>query len=159
MPVYRYFMKRLASKELCEDLTSDVFYSCLKKYDSYDPAKATVATWIYSVANNKLKNYYRDRKEHISIDDEDVLITLPDNTDMEEAVFLTQMKDHLKKALESDSISEKERNIIKLKYFSELTSGEIAEQIGTTAGNVRVMLTRAMSKLANYFEENGIRWE
>jgi len=157
LPVYRFFFKRLANKEVCEDLTSDVFYSCLKKYDSYDPSKAAVATWIYSVANNKLKNHYRDRKEHTSIDETDSPIDLPDNTDMDGAVFIMQMKEHLASALKS--VPELESEIIKLRYFSGLSSDEIAVQVGKSAGNVRVILSRTVKKLADYFEEHGISWE
>ena len=159
MRVYSFFAKRLAIKEVCEDLTSDVFYSCFKKYDSYDPSKASVATWIFSVANNKLKNYYRDKKEHVSIDDEEIIINLSSSSDMETAVYLTQMKAHLKAALESESISDRERTIVQLRFNSGLTSEEIAMQVGTTAGNVRVILNRTLKKLAEYFRDNGIRWE
>jgi len=156
LPVYRYFFKRLSNKELCEDLTSDVFYSCLKKYDTYDSSKASVATWIYSVAGNKLKNFYRDKKEHVSIDDSNSFIDLPDNTDMDGAVFLTQMKEHLTAALET--VSELEATIVKLSYFSGMNSDEIALSVGKSAGNVRVILSRTVKKLAVYFEDNGITW-
>jgi len=156
LTVYRYFMKRLGNKEVCEDLTSDVFYSCLKKYDTYDPSKAGIVTWIYTVANNKLKNYYRDRKMHVSIDDTEITGDLPDGTDMDRAVYLTQMKEYLTEAL--SMLPDRERTIVNLKYFSGLTSEEIAHQVDATAGNVRVILTRVCKKLAVYFDENGIKW-
>ena len=155
--VYRFFIKRLSVRELCEDLTSEVFYSCLKNYERYDPDKASVATWIFTVANNKLKNHYRDRKETTSIDDMQIHGLLLDKTDMDGAVYLTQMREHLDAALET--VSERERSIIKLKYYSNLTSDQIAEQMGITSVNVRVILTRALKKLAKHFEENGIKWE
>ena len=99
IPVYSFFRKRLSSKEICEDLTSEVFYSCLKSFDKYDPAKSTVATWIYVVANNKLKNYYRDRKDILTIDDTYAYDPLPDDTDMDGAIFLAQMREYLNAAL------------------------------------------------------------
>ena len=157
IPVYRFFLKRLANKEVCEDLTSDVFYSCLKKYDTYDPSKAAISTWIYTVANNKLKNYYRDRKENISIDDTENFRELPDTTDMDGAVYLTQMKEHLSSALET--VSDLESEIVKLRYFSGLNSDEIATRTGKSAGNVRVILSRTVKKLAEYFAEKGIAFE
>lgn len=157
LPVYRFFYKRLQNKEICEDLTSDVFYSCLKKYSTYDSSKATIATWIYSVANNKLKNHYRDRKEHVSIEGTESMSELPDKTDMDGAVFLTQMREYLDMAL--DTVSDKERTIVRLRYFSGLSSDEIAMQVGTSAGNVRVILTRTIKKLTDYFTANGITWE
>lgn len=156
IPVYRYFMKRLGNKESCEDLTGDVFYSCLKSYGSYDPSKSKISTWIYTIASNKLKNYYRDKKEHVSIDGTEAISALPDGTDMDKAVYITQMKEHLTAAF--CVLSERERTVVKLKYFSGLTSEEAALQAGTTSGNIRVILTRALKKLAVYFDDNGIEW-
>lgn len=150
-PVYRFYAKRLSDKCVCEDLTSDVFYSCFKNYGSYDPSRASVATWIYAIANNKLKNYYRDKKITCSIDEEGFFINLPDDSDMESAIFMSQMRECLFQAL--DTVSARESTIIKLRYFSDRTSDEIAAEVGTTAGNVRVILTRAIKKLAIYFEE------
>jgi len=156
--VYRFFTKRLTSKELCEDLTNDVFYLCFKNYDRYDAAKATMATWIYSITNNRLIDYYRSKKDYILTGDDDIFMDLPDDDiDLDGAVFLSQMKTHLFAALES--VTERERSVIMLRYYSDLTTGEIAHKIGTTAGNVSTILARTLKKLANYFEENGIRWE
>jgi RNA polymerase sigma factor (sigma-70 family) len=76
---------------------------------------------------------------------------------MDGAIFLTQMKTHLETAL--GLLTERERSIVKLRYFDDLTSEEIAVLTDITAGNVRVILTRALKKLAKYFENNGIRWE
>ncbi|MCL1918660.1 MAG: sigma-70 family RNA polymerase sigma factor [Peptococcaceae bacterium] len=156
--VYRFFTKRLDSKEVCEDLTSDVFYACFKNFDRYDASKATLATWIYSIANNRIKYYYRNKKDYILADDDDTFIDLPDDSiDLDGAVFLSQMKTYLSAALES--VTEGERSVVMLRYYSNLTSDEIAHKLGTTAGNVRSLLARTLKKLAKYFEKNGIRWE
>jgi len=161
LPVYKFFAKRLSDLAVCEDLTSDVFYVCFKNYDKYDPSRASAATWIYTIANNKLKNYYRDKKDHRYIHNENTYFNLPDDSDMESAmesaIFIAQMKMHLMNAL--DSVSEREKSTINLRYFSEKSSEEIAVEIGTTAGNVRVILNRAIKKLTKYFEEQGIRWD
>jgi RNA polymerase sigma-70 factor (ECF subfamily) len=153
-----FFIKRLGSKEICEDLTSEVFYSCYKNFNKYDPAKASLSTWIFVIANNKLKNYYRDKKESVSIDDCAIVYdVLYDKPDLDGAIYLTQMKIHLTAAL--GLLSQREQTVVELRYFSELTSDKIAEEIGTTAINARVLLTRALKKLAKYFEHNGIRWD
>ena len=155
--VFKFFTKRVNSKAECEDLTSEVFYSCLKNFNKYDPSKASLATWIYTVAWNKLKNYYRDKKETLSVEDASISSVLFHDTDMENAIFLTQMEKHLKVALKT--VSERECIIVELRYFSGLNSDEVAKELGITAGNVRVILTRTLKKLAEYLENNGIRWE
>ena len=157
IPVYKYFAKRLSDKAFCEDLTSEVFYSCYKNFDRYNPAKATIETWIYSIAANRLKNHYRDKKDALPIDEVGIARNLFANPDFEGAVYLTQMKTHLETVLKS--LTERERRAIELRYYSELSSEEIAQKLGTTAGNVRVILTRTLKKIAISFEAKGIRWE
>jgi RNA polymerase sigma-70 factor (ECF subfamily) len=48
--VYGFIFRRLRHKESTEDLTGDIFYSCYKNYNSYDPAKASLKTWIFTSA-------------------------------------------------------------------------------------------------------------
>ena len=156
-PVYSYFLKRLNTKELCEDLTNDVFYSCLKSFEKYDSTKSSMSTWIYCIANNKLKNYYRDRKNTVTLEDSGIIDIMIDGTDMENAIFISEMKAHIATALES--VTERERIVINRRFFYDFSTDEIAKEIGTTAGNTRVILTRTLKKLEQYFTDNGIRWE
>lgn len=36
--------------------------------DSYDEEKGSIATWLYAITANRLKNYYRDKKTHYSLE-------------------------------------------------------------------------------------------
>jgi RNA polymerase sigma-70 factor (ECF subfamily) len=150
--VYGFIFRRLHHKESTEDLTGDLVYSCDKNYDRYDPAKASLKTWIFTIANNKLKNYYRDNKAAISLDDEDNPIELPDKTDMEIAVYLDELRSLLQEALAT--LPERERTVVNLKYFQKKTSAQIAGQMGITAGNARTILTRALKKLAKIVSDS-----
>ena len=66
--VYWYIFKRVNHIEESQDLTADIFCACYKYFDSYDPEKSSVGTWLYVIVNNKLKNYYRAKKSDISLD-------------------------------------------------------------------------------------------
>ncbi len=96
--VYGYILKKIFSVQSAEDLTMDVFYSVWDKFDSFDEKKATFQTWLYVIVNNKLKNYYRGRKETIELDES---ITSDNQTDeIIEAIQLQYLRDHLYVALE-----------------------------------------------------------
>ena len=60
LSVYLYLFKRIRHQQDAEDLANDVFLACYKNFGSYDPAKASMITWIFVIASNRLKNYYRD---------------------------------------------------------------------------------------------------
>ena len=66
--VLSYIRSRVGDAYTAEDLTSDVFFKCYKNIDRYDPEKAAVSTWVFTITNNTLKNHYRDTKPTSSID-------------------------------------------------------------------------------------------
>lgn len=154
--VYGYILKKIFSEQAAEDLTMDVFYSVWDKFDSFDENKATFQTWLYVIVNNKLKNYYRDRKEIVELDES---ITSEDNQadDVIESIQLQYLRDHLYIAL--DSLSELQRQIVIYKYFNDMNASEIAYCVGLSPGNVRIHLKRALDKVRDYFNKNNIRWE
>ena len=154
--VYGYVLKKIGNNQIAEDLTMDVFYSVWDKFDSFDESKATFQTWLYVIVNNKLKNYYRDRKEIVELDES---ITREDKQADEviESIQLQYLRDHLYVALEN--LSELQRQIIIYKYFNEMNASEIAYHIGLSPGNVRIHLKRALDKIRDYFKKNNIRWE
>ncbi len=154
--VYRYILAKVRNPQLAEDMMMEVFGICCGKIDSYDPAKAQMRTWVYCIANNKLKNYYRDKKQLEDIDEcteyisgfEDEVIA---------AQYLQGMRNSLADALET--LNEMQRKIVILKYFKDKTAPEISRIMGMSAVNVRVNLSRGIAKLKAYFKENNIEWE
>ena len=58
-----------------------------------------------------------------------------------------------------DILSPIQQDIIIYKFYKDMNSNEIAKILGTTDGNVRVQLSRAIKKLRQYFDKNNIDWE
>lgn len=149
-------MKKIFSEQAAEDLTMDVFYSVWDNFDSFDESKATFQTWLYVIVNNKLKNYYRDRKEIVELD-ESLASENNQADEVIESIQLQYLRNHLYVALKS--LSELQRQIVIYKYFNEMNASEIAYHIGLSPGNVRIHLKRALDKVRDYFNKNNIRWE
>ena len=72
---------------------------------------------------------------------------------LEESVLLEEQKQVLMDALET--LSERERQIVMNTYFYKKTSAETAAMLQMTAGNVRVVLNRSLTKIREYFESKG----
>ncbi len=154
--VYGYILKKIINEQTAEDLTMDVFCVVWRKFDTFDESKASFQTWLYVIVNNKLKNYYRDKKENVEFDDafmgeEDQI------DDTLEAIQLQELREHLYNAL--DELNEMQRKIVIYRYFNDMNASEIALELGIAPGNVRIMLKRAMDKIRDYFDDNNIRWE
>lgn len=52
-----------------EDLVSAVFMKIVQKLDSYDPDKASVATWVYTITRNTVIDHYRTRRTLVALED------------------------------------------------------------------------------------------
>ena len=143
-PLLRYLCKKTGSLQDAEDLTSETFLYCYRSYDSYDPEKSAVSTWLYLAANSRLKNYYRDRRDHVEISELENLLPA-EETDMDRAAYLEQLRGFLAKKLET--LPERQQQVIAMRFFQEKDYDEIADTLGTSAGNIRVILSRALDRL------------
>lgn len=151
--VLYYVRKKISNAEDAEDLTSEVFVYCYSHYDDYDPAKSSIITWLYLIVNSRVKNYYRDHMEYA--DYESVVDTLQDQSiDLDAGVYLEQLHSMLMEAIKS--LPERQQKIVMMHYFQNYSSEEIAQRLGTTPGNVRVLLSRAIKKLS---VSNEIHWK
>ena len=146
--IVRYLHRHTGNAQDAEDLASETFLYCYRTYDNYDPEKSSVSTWLYLAAGSRLKNYYRDRREHVELSElEERLFT--EETDMERAAWLEQLRRVLAEKL--GALNEKQQRVIVMRFFQEKSFDEIAAAIGSTPGNARVMLSRALDKLEKDF--------
>lgn len=144
--VLYYVKNKLSSLEDAEDLTSEVFTYCYTHYDDYDPEKSSVTTWLYLIVNSRVKNFYRDHSV-TNVDYEAVSETMQDQSiDLDQGIYLEQLHGALMRAIQS--LPERQQKIVMMRYFENRSGEEIAERLGTTPGNVRVLLSRALDKLA-----------
>lgn len=153
LKIFRYVRGKITNHHEAEDLTQEIFAAAYRNFEKFDPNKASVGTWIYVIMNNRLKNYYRDKKEQDSLDDEEQFLELASEEVLEESVLLEEEKKLLLAALAE--LSERERQIIVSTYFDKKTSAQTARMLGMTAGNVRVVQNRALTKIRRYFEGKG----
>lgn len=149
--VLYYVKNKISSVEDAEDLTSEIFIYCYRHFDDYDPEKSSLTTWLYLIVNSRIKNYYRD---HVSnVDYEAVCDTIQDmNIDLDQGVYLEQLHNTLMHAIKT--LPERQQKIIYMSYFQNMQSDEIAQVLGLTPGNVRVLLSRAIDKLSKTYSEN-----
>ena len=138
--VYGYLYRKIADCFAAEDMAQEIFAVCYQKFDTYNPQKAKLSTWLFAITDNRLKNYYRDKKDYQSLD-------------VEEAILLEEQKRILAEAMEQLPL--RERLIVRKKYFGNLSSKEIAAEMKITDTNARVILNRALHKIYEYFRSSG----
>ena len=67
--VRAYVRGKIQDPHDVEDLVSAVFMKIVQKLDSYDPDKASVATWVYTITRNTVIDHYRTRRTLVALED------------------------------------------------------------------------------------------
>ena len=139
--VLRYVRKRVHNEADAEDVTSDIFLKVLSSLDSFDEEKATLSTWIYTVAHNTVCNYYRSQGRAALSIDEGVAVPSDEDDEIENEI----LKENLAIALET--LSEREQDMIVLYYYHEIPLRDIAIKMGITYTNAKFIKHNAIAKL------------
>lgn len=66
-PVYRFFLRQGATAAQADDLLQDTWLSVVRNAGRFEP-RAKFATWLYTIARNKLVDHWRGRDDAISLD-------------------------------------------------------------------------------------------
>ena len=152
--VFWYIYKKINHTEDAQDLSGDVFCACFRNFENYDPQKSSITTWLYVIVNNRLKNYYRDRKISVPLDEQvDEKYLQSDDEYITQAILLEDYRNMLADAI--STLPEKYQLVIILKYFGEKQSEEISKIMNMSAVNVRVTISRALKKINEYLLNNG----
>ena len=152
-PLYFMLYEKVSDQELAKDLTIESLGKAFQKLHLYTP-DYTFSTWLFTVARNHCIDYLRKHKlPTISIDkmmlDEDgkrtnfdlVSNDLNPEQKMEKRqriAFLRQIVDQLKPVY---------RDLVKMRYFKELSYEEIAETLDIPIGTVKAQLHRSREQL------------
>ena len=138
--VYGYIFAKINHPQDAEDIAADVFVKVFAKLDTFDETKASLSTWIYTITRNTLTDHFRTRKVFSEMPEE-----VPDEAVVEEEVCNAETLGALADALET--LDQRERDIIILRYYSGKTLKEIAEKYGISYAYVKILQNKAMTKL------------
>ena len=137
--VVRYVERRVAQPEDAAELVADVFRVAWQRFD---PADAASRAWLFQVAHNVVLDHYRRSGRHRALiarvvdDAVSQAVPPPSPIERENPVLM---------ALEQ--LDEPVREVLRLRYWEELSVAEIATVLEISAGAVRVRLHRARRQL------------
>lgn len=148
--IYAFFLIKTNIQSVAEDLTHDVFYEACKNINSFK-RNATLQTWLFSIAKNLLKKYYRSKKYeqnlHLIIANEDNYI----EKSLEESYLLNEDTRSLINHIQA--LDDLPKEIVVLRVFAELSFKEIGELVQKSENYVRVTFHRTKLKLQKESEE------
>lgn len=152
--IYFMALKMVNNKEDAMDLTVETFAKAFEKLDKYQPDYA-FSTWLFRVGTNNCIDFIRKKKlsttsinSMVDDDGDDRPMQIKSDTLNPEEVSMKKEQTQLLKLL-IDSLPQRYRNLIVLRYFDELSYEEIAEQLDLPLGTVKAQLFRARFLLGN----------
>jgi RNA polymerase sigma-70 factor, ECF subfamily len=144
--VFGLALRRLGDRGRAEDAVQETFVSIWRAARTYKPERGPGAPWLYAVARNAIIDRSRARNEPaVEAPDEATLDAGP--ADRAEESW-TQWRVH--RALEE--LTEQEREVIALAYWSGLSQSEVADSLGIPLGTVKTRTRRALQRLADVLE-------
>ena len=152
----QYLRHHTDSREDAEDILQEVFMSVHRHAAEFDPQRCNEQAWLYIIAKRRLVSYYRSRKDSVSLDAMEADIT-PARDDMEGAVGMMACRQTLAQVL--TRLDERSREVIVLRYLRGLSPGEVADRLGLSSGNVRVIQNRALNRMNKLLTEAGFSME
>jgi len=151
--VFRYVRFRVATREVAEDVTSEVFMKALRSLRRYDPNLAAPRTWLLRIARNAVTDHLRSLKRrgslHVSLDRvPDLVAEVPTQ---EERVIKQERIQRLLNC--NQTLRKRDQEILSLRYGAGLSNGEIAEHLNISNNAVAVRLHRAIKRLKDAVQD------
>ena len=142
--VYAYARCRLGTDAAAEDACSAVFGKTLEALGQYDPARGEPVQWLFGIARNEV-NYALRRASIVSFLPLDLFGDIFRDKSGDGRAETDEAVRELNAALAG--LDGKERDLIALKFYSEMNKREIAAMTGLSESNVGTILYRCMAKL------------
>lgn len=131
-----------------EDLVHDVFLEAWRSADRYDPARASVRTWLLVRLRSRSLDRLRSAAESKRVDSPDG----PPEPAPSPAAF-SRVVDAARVDAALQELPDGQRSVLELAYRRGLSSREIAERLGIPIGTVKSRTKVGLDALRSLFAE------
>lgn len=141
--IYRYVTLRIGDRTEAEDMTQQVFVNALQSISSFNWQGAPFAAWLFRIAHNQVVDYFRKRQKRAAAPLDESLLVSDSNPQ--------QMVEHsldIKQLLSATrQLTEAQREVISLRFASELSTAEVARIMGKSQGAIKALQHSAIVAL------------
>jgi RNA polymerase sigma factor (sigma-70 family) len=142
------YLERRAGREAAEDLLGDVWAAAFQSRQTYDQSFAEARPWLYTMALNRLRLYWRSRPAEDLVPDVMDVTGLANGWDPWPAVDVrVDTKTVFRAALAG--LKSEEREVLTLVAGEDLSVADAARVLGLPAGTARRLLHQARAALRN----------
>lgn len=157
----RYAKNYLKESHLIDEAVQGLFVEIYEKRKSLTISK-NLPAYLCVLLRRRIANEFERSKMYVKMDEQDGdMLLLSDSETIEGNIVYsehsTERYNLLKRSVES-KLSKRQREIIKLRFYDDLSNNEIAGKLGVDYGTVRNTISRALSNIRKqYRNEDRIR--
>ena len=161
--IFSYIIFIVHNKEVANDIFQETFLKAITKLQmhKYSPTGKFNA-WLIRIAHNTIMDWYRRQKaQHIiDTDGDDLLIAQMSDkqlmeTSREDLLANAQVMSDVRSLV--DFLPESQREIVKMRYYQNLSFKEIAEQTGVSINNSLGRMRYALINMRRLARENNLQ--
>lgn len=155
-PLLTYALRLVSQFSVAEDVVQEAFMRLHAQFDDVREPRR----WLYRTVHNLAVNHIRDARKIVSLD----LSSKEGAPSAAETADPQAMPDEQIIRLEGiglvrlslETLDERSREVIRLKFNEELSYKEISTRTGLSAGNVGYLLHHALKAIADELAKNGV---
>lgn len=136
----------MSSNALAEELVQEVMLKIWNRAATFDSAKASATTWIYTLARNcRIDLLRRKFRVHEEVDVDELWDFGTDPEELHDELYQKRIEVDVRESLRA--LPSEQRQIIAKVYMEGKSHSEVAEELNLPLGTVKSRIRLAMSKL------------
>ena len=154
---YALAYRIVGSRQPADDVCQEAFLAIWRSASRYDPKLGNARSWVLAVVRNRSIDYLRraTRTKQREVQDEALAERHPapaaDNT--ETAALRSAAAGETRLLL--DELSDDQRRVIELSFYSGYSHSEIAEMLALPLGTVKARMNRGLAKMRGVLSAGG----
>jgi len=150
-PRLRAYMRRLGVGDAAlDDLVQEIMINVWRRASLYDPAKATVSTWVFTIARNKRIDVIR-RESRPEYDPNDPSLVGEPQISPDQVASSLQDASYVRGALEKLPVEQAQ--VLKMSFFQDKSHSIIAEELKLPLGTVKSRMRLGMQRIRMFLED------
>lgn len=137
-------MRRGTDAASSEELAQETMLTVWRKADTFDPRRATVSTWIFTIVRNKRIDLFR-REGHPDAELSEATEAPYEGPAPDDELTLAEWSAVLRQAL--TELPEDQAKVLQKAFFEDKSHSVIAEELGLPLGTVKSRIRLALARL------------
>lgn len=138
----RYLIGLNADDAQADELVQETMLKLWRRAELFDPARASVTTWLFRIARNLFLDRVRGQRHALARQDALDLIESDDEVDGAEQLLDVA---RLERAIQG--LPPPQARMLRMAYFEAKTHAQIAEELSLPLGSVKSSIRRSFAKL------------